>query len=47
MTGKTIFYLFCLLIQLTFMLTERERKWYIKLCGVCAVITAIIFGRSL
>lgn len=47
MTVKALFYLFCLFISLSFMLSEKERKWYIKFCGVVAVLNAIYLGVNL
>lgn len=47
MTTKALFYMFCLLISLSWMLSEKERKWYIKYCGVVAVLCAFYLGVNL
>ena len=44
---KAILYLVCTILSLLMMLTENERKWFIKFCGIVAVLNAIYLGMNI
>lgn len=47
MSLKVILFMFCTGLSIYYMLTESERKGYIKFCGFTAALSAFYLGVNL
>lgn len=47
MTVKATIYLVSTILAVILMLSEGERKWFIKFCGIVAVLNAIYLGMNI